>query len=177
MNGRARPHAPEEALADFPLLGAADAATPVTEPIALPAAVSPAAALAPRLRALAADGAAVLLVVAACLLLAVALRGRGPRPEGLAWAGGFALLLSFVATVLSLVLFGRTLGMALSGLTAGGPARHLAPGEAARRWIGTAVTAAGLGFPLLWTARNPESPTPADRLSGRPLVAEETGLS
>ena len=135
------------------------------------------ATLAPRARALAADAATVLLAVAACLLLAVALRGRGPRPEGLAWAAGFAVFLSFFVTVLPLVLFGRTLGMALSGLAAGGPSRHLAPAEAARRWLGTAATAVSLCLPLLWTAGDPARPTPADRFSGRPLLAEEPDVS
>lgn len=175
MTGRFRPHPPEESLADFPLHGvpAAPAAPAVTEELDLAAA----ATLGPRARALAADVAAVFLAVAACLLLAVTLRGRGPRPEGLAWAGAFALVFSFFATVLSLVLFGKTLGMALSGLSAGGPARNLAPVEAARRWIGTALTGVGLGLPLLWTSRDPSRPTPADRFSGRSLVAEEPGLS
>jgi hypothetical protein len=67
--------------------------------------------------------------------------------------------------------------MALSGLTAGGPARNLTPSEAARRWLGTAATGLTLCLPLLWTAGDPTRPTPADRLSGRTLVAEEPGLS
>jgi hypothetical protein len=79
-----------------------------------------------------------------------------------------------VFVVLPLTLFGRTVGMSLAGLAAApGPlGRRLTPGEAARRWAGTLLTAAALGLPLLWTLRDPSSITPADRFSGRPLVRD-----
>jgi hypothetical protein len=175
LTGRTRPSLPAEPLADFPLDGAPGG----TEPSSASVAPHEAAPLSQRARALAADVAAVLLAVAACLLAAVAVTERGPRLEGLAWAAAFGVLLSLLATVASLVMFGRTVGMALAGLEVGGAgdARNLAPGEALRRWIGTAATAASLGLPLLWTARDAAAPTLADRLSGRPLRPEAAGLS
>jgi hypothetical protein len=64
--------------------------------------------------------------------------------------------------------------MSLAGLSVRdeGAGRLLTPGEAVRRWAGTLLTLAGLGLPLFWTARNPDAPTLADRLSGRTLVRD-----
>lgn len=122
----------------------------------------------------AADAATAVLLVLVALLGAFAARGRTPRFEGLGWAAAFALDVSFFATVVPLVLFGRTVGMSLAGIAArdDGAGRHLTPSEAARRWVGTLLTFAGLGLPLFWTARDPEAPTLADRLSGRTLVRD-----
>ena len=53
----------------------------------------------------------------------------------------------------------------------------LTAAEASRRWIGTALTLAGAGIPLLATRRRHDSPSPADRLSGRTLFFEEPDRS
>ena len=122
----------------------------------------------------AADVALCILLVVLAVLAGFAARGRTPRFEGLGWSGAFVLYVSFFAIAAPLVLFGRTVGMALAGLAArdDGAGRTLTPGEAVRRWAGTLVTIVGLGLPLVWTARDPEAPTPADRLSGRSLVRD-----
>jgi hypothetical protein len=148
-----------------------DLAAPRTGAIALP---SGTASLSDRAIGVAADAATAVLLVLVALLGAFAARGRTPRFEGLGWAAAFALDVSFFATVVPLVLFGRTVGMSLAGLVArdDGAGRHLTPSEAARRWVGTLLTLAGLGVPLFWTARDPEAPTLADRLSGRTLVRD-----
>jgi uncharacterized RDD family membrane protein YckC len=133
-----------------------------------------AAPLSARAIAFAADLAGTSLAVTLAVIAAVAVAGRAPRLAGLPWAAAFALAYSFVFVVLPLTLFGRTVGMSLAGLAAApGPSgRRLTPGEAARRWAGTLLTAAALGLPLLWTLRDPSSTTPADRFSGRPLVRD-----
>jgi hypothetical protein len=165
----------EEPLDDFPLrpeppldLGRTSPAEP---PPAIPSGV---ASLPDRALGTAADVATSLLVVLVALLAAFAVRGRTPRISGLGWAALFALCVSFVAIAVPLVLFGRTVGMALAGLIArdDGAGRHLTPSEAARRWVGTLLSVAGLGVPLLWTLSNAAAPTPADRLSGRSLVRD-----
>ncbi|HEY6066518.1 MAG TPA: RDD family protein [Thermoanaerobaculia bacterium] len=122
----------------------------------------------------AADAATSILVVLVALLAAFAARGRTPRISGLGWAALFGLTVSFFAVVVPLVLFGRTVGMALAGLVArdDGDGRPLTPSQAARRWLGTLATIAGMGLPLFWTARDPDASTPADRLSGRTLVRD-----
>ena len=169
-----RPAAPS--LADFPIHG--DRAGGLEPAVALPVPAPPggsgAARLLPRMIAFAADVAGTSLAVTLALVAAAAATGRAPRPSGLAWAGAFALAFSYAFVALPLTLFGRTVGMSLAGLsTRGGAAgRGLTPSEAARRWLGTAGAAAGLGVPLLFTRRDRERPTPADRLSGRPLVRD-----
>jgi uncharacterized RDD family membrane protein YckC len=122
----------------------------------------------------AADVATSLLVVLVALLAAFAVRRATPRITGLGWTAIFALIVSFCAIVVPLVLFGRTVGMALAGLVARdeGSGRQLTPSEAARRWVGTLATVAGIGLPLLWTVRDLAASTPADRLSGRTLVRD-----
>ncbi len=137
----------------------------------------PAAPLSARAVAFAADLAGTSLAVTLAVIAAVTVAGRAPRLAGLPWAAAFALAYSFVFVVLPLTLFGRTVGMSLAGLAAAaGPSgRRLTPGEAARRWAGTLLAAAALGLPLLWTLRDPSSPTPADRFSGRPLVRDLEG--
>lgn len=134
-----------------------------------------AAPLPARAAAFAADAALVMLLTAAPVLGATAGPGHALAPRGLWWTAAFALYLFFFATVVPLLLFGKTVGMALTGLTArGGPGRTpLTAAESARRWIGTALTLAGLGIPLLFTRRDGEAPSPADRLSRRPLALEE----
>ena len=134
----------------------------------------PAAPLRARGAAFAADGALVLLLVAAALLAATAGRGRTLEISGLLWTGVFALYLSFFSTVVPLILFGKTVGMALTGLTARGPrgSAPLTAAQSARRWLGTALTLFTLGAPLLATRRDRGAPSPGDRLSGRPLTLE-----
>ncbi len=133
-----------------------------------------AAPLAARGAAFAADGALVLLLVAAALLTATAGRGQTFGPAGLLLTGVFALYLSFFSTVVPLMLFGKTVGMALTGLTARGPkgSAPLTAAQSTRRWLGTALTLLTLGVPLLATRRDRGAPSPGDRLSGRPLVWE-----
>jgi uncharacterized RDD family membrane protein YckC len=170
----------EFSLADLPLRSDADEES--LSPPLPPKAPAPegesagrAAGLGARAGAFGADAATILLLISATLLGARVLTGELLSTAGLPWAGAFLLLLSFFTTVLPLMLFGRTVGMALAGLTVTPRAssRRLEAAEAARRWVGTIVTAAALGLPLLWTMRDGEAPTPADGLSGRSLVPDE----
>jgi Mce-associated membrane protein len=181
--GHSSTAAPERVLADLPLRPAevADLSSPLDghTPARDPApADAPTAGLARRAGAFAADIATVLLVWAVAVLAALVLRAEVPREAGLLWSGGFALLLFFFATVPALILFGKTVGMAVAGLAARPleDRRRLTAREAARRWLGTMVTVVTLGTALLVTMWSAESPTPADRLSGRPLVEEEPGV-
>lgn len=171
---------PPSSLDDFPLHGAAPgraASSPSPSPSPSPAASRPVPAAAPlgaRWSAAAADAAALLLLAAIAILAARVATGVTPRPSGIAWALGFVLYLSFFATVPPLMLFGKTVGMALADLSARPPSigAGLSASAALRRWIGTAATAAAAGLPLLWTASSPDAPTPADRLSGRALTVD-----
>ena len=177
-------------LEDFPIhgpVGAADAASgardqapPSSEvsrheaAVAVAVAEGAAAPLAARFSAAAADGAAVLLLTALAILAARLRTGASPGPSGLLWIGAFVLYLSAFATIVPIVAFGRTIGMALADLSArpetGTPG---VPAAAAfRRWLGTLATAATGGLLLFWTARNAEAPTPADRLSGCALIGD-----
>jgi len=161
-------------LADFPLRAEppSDLAQSPPDPVALPA--SGLASLPDRALGAAADAAASILLVLVALLGAFAARGRTPQFAGLGWASAFALYVSFFVVVVPLVLFGRTVGMALAGLVArdDGTGRPLSPGQAVKRWTGTLATVASLGLPLFWTVRDPEAPTLADRLSGRTLARD-----
>ena len=172
------PRVPESPLVDFPLRAEQDLFRDAPPPVAALGereSVAVAAPLGPRALAFAADGAASLLAASAGLLAAAVATGRAIRPAGLWWAAAFAVQFSFFLVVLSLTLFGKTVGMALLGLAArpGDTGRHLHPHEAARRWLGTALAAVPLGLPLLFTRRDRTAPTPADRLSGRSLVRED----
>ena len=139
-------------------------------------AAGPAAALSLRAMAVAADLAAVVLGVSLPIVAAAALRERWPTPAGLLWAAAFGVSLSLAATVAALFLFGRTPGMALCGLRIRADEAGVRPtaGQAARRFLGTALSLAALGAPLLLTMRDPDAPTPADRLSGRPLTEDQS---
>ena len=165
-------------LGDFPLQDDFGAAAPppivpAVDPDA-PGAQRRAAPIAARLTSAAADTAAVLLLCALALLAARLVTGASPRPAGMAWVLLFLLYLSLFATVPPLVLFGRTVGMALSDLSARGDSGQagLPAGAALRRWAAGIATAATGGLLLLWTARDPGHPTPADRLSGHPLTID-----
>jgi hypothetical protein len=165
----------DEPLDDFPLRPEPPLDLGSTSPAeGAPALPSGAASLPDRALGTAADVATSVLVVLVALLAAFAARGRTPQISGLGWAALFALCVSFVAVVVPLVLFGRTVGMALAGLIArdDGAGRHLTPSEAARRWAGTLLSVVGIGVPLLFTLSNAAAPTPADRLSGRTLVRD-----
>ncbi len=164
----------QQPLGDFPLraeppLELTPFRTDPTAPVA-----SGFASLPDRALGTAADAATAILLVSVALLGAFAARGRTPEFEGLGWASAFFLYVSFFVVVVPLVLFGRTVGMALAGLSVRGEgsSRQLTPSEAARRWAGTLATLAGFGIPLFWTARDPEAQTLADRLSGRTLVRD-----
>ena len=160
-------------LEDFPLQDENGFQTPRVlppEPEAPASTGSGAAPLGARLSAAAADAAAVLLLTALAILGARVLTGQSPRPAGLPWAFLFLVYLSFFATVPALVLFGRTVGMAISELSARSNAEAGLPADAAlRRWAGTLATVATAGLLLVWTRRSPDLPTPADRFSGHPL--------
>jgi hypothetical protein len=160
------PDGREPRLAEFPL-GPPESATPSRAAERAPEPAS----LSQRGMAATADLAAVMLGVSLPIVAASALAGRWPTPRGLAWAAVFALTLSFGATVASLFLFGRTPGMTLAGLVLQPDATGRRPtvGQAARRWLGTALSAAALGVPVLLASGGL---TPADRMSGRPLVEE-----
>jgi hypothetical protein len=144
------------------------------EPAAVQAARAGIAPLRSRIAAFAADAAFILLLTAAPLLAATAGPACVLSPRGLWWTALFAVYLSFFATMVPLVLFGKTIGMALTGLTArdGPEGSALTAVESSRRWLGSLLAAAGLGIPLL-VRRDPDFPSPADRLSGRSLTFEE----
>ena len=133
-----------------------------------------AAPLSPRWSAAAADAALVLLLTAIAILAARWVTGRTPAPAGILWAGAFLVLLSFFAVVPALVLFGKTVGMALAELSVRSEAgaAGIDAREAAHRWLGTLATGLAAGLPLIWTARDAHAPTPADRLSGRALSVD-----
>lgn len=168
-------------LDDFPLHdGAPDpsaAAPEPVEPARRPASAPAPGATAPlssRLPAAAADAATVLLLAALAILAARLVTGVSPRLSGFAWVGGFLLYLWAFSTIVPIVAFGRTVGMALADLSArpDGARAGLTAAAALRRWLGTLATAATGGLLLLWTARDPRAPTPADRISGCALTVD-----
>jgi RDD family len=169
---------PAEAFEDFPLQTGSG---PEASAIARAEAVSgesarrsdAAAPLGPRLSAAAADFAAVLLLTAAALLAARLVTGATPRAAGIPWILGFLLYLSLFTTVPPLVLFGRTIGMAISELSVRpGAEPGISASAALRRWAGTLAAAATAGLILVWSGRDAERPTPADRFSGRSLALD-----
>jgi hypothetical protein len=169
------PEGRELPLAEFPLDSGPAPGTPGSETPVRGSGAPAAAPLAPRVMAATADLASAVLAVSLPIVGAALLRGSWPTAAGLLWAAAFALALSFAATVAALFLFGRTVGMVLAGLSVlpDESGRRPAVGQAVRRWLGTALSAAALGLPLLLTMRDAESPTLADRLSGRPLVEDD----
>lgn len=161
-------------LTDFPLRAEPVADLGLRSPAGAPPPASGLALLPDRAIGTAADAAVSILLVLVGLLAAYAARGRTPQFAGLGWASVFALYVSFFVVVVPLVLFGRTVGMALAGLAVrdDGTGRRLTATEAVRRWAGTLATVAAVGVPLFFTARDPEAPTLADRLSGRTLARD-----
>jgi hypothetical protein len=179
--------AEDGALQDFPLhpgahdvrIAVAAAApdpdpAPATEAETRTTSIHSAAPLSSRWTAAAADAALVLLLTAIAILAARWLTGSTPSAAGILWAAAFLVFLSFFAVVPALMLFGRTVGMALADLTVRSEegAAGVDAAEASRRWIGTLATAATAGLPLIWTASDADAPTPADRLSGRALTVD-----
>ena len=145
--------------------GEDEPAAPRPRPVALPrprpeAAV---AALAPRLRASAAD----LLVLGAVATLAItgaSVLGAPIAAERMPAVGTFLLAWSFLYFVVSLAFWGQTPGMAWAGVIArSGESEPLSFGQTARRWAATWLTWAGAGLPglLALTGRSL-----ADRMSG-----------
>jgi uncharacterized RDD family membrane protein YckC len=178
LSGGEDPGASGGDLLDLPLRGErvdsfalplASEGPPVDPPA--PSAAPPSA----RIVAAASDAAVLVLVVSAAVLVAGSIRGLWPAAAGILWAAAFALYLSFFATVVPLILFGRTVGMALAGLAAAprGGSRRLELRESVLRWTGSLVTALSLGLSLLFTRRDRQAPTLADALSGRPLLRSE----
>jgi len=166
-------------LDDFPLhagepdgaLGALGEERPLDS---VPSRTGTVAPLRARWTAAAGDAAAIVSIGALAILGARLVTGSGPRLPGLLWALGFLVYLSLCATVPALMLFGKTVGMALAELSARPAAGGAGiPGGAAfRRWLGSLATLAAAGLPLLFTAGRPQAPTPADRMSGYPLTLE-----
>lgn len=104
------------------------------------------------------------LAVLALLVAALSAMGVEPAAELLPGLVVFLLAFSFLYQVLPLAFWGRTPGMALTGLRATArDGRQLTFGQTARRWLGSVLTVALAGLPLLllFTGRSL-----SDRLSG-----------
>jgi uncharacterized RDD family membrane protein YckC len=142
-----------------------------------PAPVDRAAPLSARVRAFGVDALLCSLLASAAFLGAAAVVSRAPSAAAWIWCGAFALQLSFFLCVPSLVLFGRTPGMALADLTAereDGEKPSLSP--ALRRWLFGALTAVLAGLPLLTLLFDRRRRTPADLASGWPLRSAPESL-
>lgn len=156
---------PPESVSLFGDEPAAAAVPPEPLPLAAPAG--------PRLTAFVADAAACAIVAGASFLAAAALVRRSPSGPGWLWCALFALLLSFFLVVPTLALFGKTPGMALADLSAEDPEGEKPPfATSVVRWAATALTAALAGLPLATILFDRRRRTPADILSGRPLVPQ-----
>lgn len=129
-----------------------------------------AAPMAGRARAFGTDALLCGLVGVGAFLGAAASVQRTPSAQSWLWCVLFTLEVSFFLCVPSLVLFGKTPGMALADLTV-----EREDGEkpsisaAARRWLLAVVTAVLAGLPLLTIAFDRRRRTPADLASGWPL--------
>jgi len=93
--------------------------------------------------------------------------GVWPDTDALAPLALFALVFSFVYSVVPLAFWGRTPGMAAAGLVSrdddGGP---LTFGQTGLRWLGGLLTLAAAGLPLLLALGPLGGRSLADRLSG-----------
>ena len=90
--------------------------------------------------------------VAVAVVLFVALLAQGVQPELSDWPAGvlFLLTFSFLYAVLPLAFWGRTPGMALSGVRSSGrDGRPLTFRQAVLTWLGAVLTVALAGLPLL----------------------------
>jgi uncharacterized RDD family membrane protein YckC len=86
------------------------------------------------------------------VVLLAALLAQGLRPELSDWPAGvlFLLTFSFLYSVLPLAFWGRTPGMTLAGLrTSSGDGRPLSFRQAVLNWLGSVLTVALAGLPLL----------------------------
>jgi len=89
---------------------------------------------------------------AVLVVLLVALLAQGVRPAPADWPAGtlFLLTFSFLYAVLPLAFWGRTPGMALAGLrTSSTDGRPLTFRQAVLSWLGSVLTVALAGLPLL----------------------------
>ncbi len=101
------------------------------------------------------------------VLLLVALLAQGVRPAISDWPAGLVFLLtfSFLYAVLPLAFWGRTPGMALAGLRGTSTdGRPMSFRQAVLRWLGSVLTLALAGLPLLLLALGGRSLS--DLLSG-----------
>jgi hypothetical protein len=132
-------------------------------PLPRRAASRPAATIAARLLA----GAADLLVHAALgalLLVGTRLMGLRGQPADGPPLLLFLLVFSFFYTVVPLAFWGQTLGMAWRGLEARAAGdQPLTLGQTARRWLGGLLSLALAGLPVLWALSGRSL---SDRLSG-----------
>lgn len=90
--------------------------------------------------------------IAIVVVLLVALLAQGLRPELSDWPAGalFLLTFSFLYSVLPLAFWGRTPGMTLAGLrTSSADGRPLSFRQAVLNWLGSVLTVALAGLPLL----------------------------
>jgi uncharacterized RDD family membrane protein YckC len=129
-----------------------------------------AAPIGARARAFAADALLCVLVSAGAFLGAAASVRRSPSAGSWIWCALFALQVSFFLCIPSLVLFGKTPGMALSDLTAEREDGEKPPVPfALRRWIAGILTILLAGLPLFTIVFDRRRRTPADLSSGWPL--------
>lgn len=164
--------------ADLPLAAeAGEEPDAAAEEVDSPATVaaSPPAPLRSRLAAGAVDlGCHV--VVAAVAAVGAALLGVRPEPAVLPGLVLLLLVFSLVYFVVPLAFWGKTAGMAVAGISCrAGDDLPLTFGEAARRWLGSLLTALLLGLPGLLVLAGGRSL--ADRLSGSDLVADDGDYS
>ncbi len=104
------------------------------------------------------------LAVAVLALAGCRYLGVSPALHDWPAFGGFLLSFSFLYTVVPLAFWGHTLGMSWAGLTAQSlDGEPLSFDQTARRWLGTLVTLALLGLPLLLALTGRSL---SDRLSG-----------
>ncbi len=90
--------------------------------------------------------------IAVAVVLLVALLALGVKPGLADWPAGalFLLTFSFLYAVLPLAFWGRTPGMALAGLqTSSTDGRRLTFRQAVLAWLGSVLTVALAGLPLL----------------------------
>ncbi|HYL05921.1 MAG TPA: RDD family protein [Thermoanaerobaculia bacterium] len=117
-------------------------------------------------RRLAAGTADLLVHLAVAVMALAGCRYLGVFPALHDWPalGVFLLSFSFLYSVVPLAFWGHTLGMAWAGLTAQSlDGEPLSFDQTARRWLGTLVTLAVLGLPLLLALTGRSL---SDRLSG-----------
>ncbi|MGH9441770.1 MAG: RDD family protein [Thermoanaerobaculia bacterium] len=149
---------------------------PAREPVDAGNSASP-AALAARARAFGTDALLCGLVSGGAFLAAAASVERSPAAASWIWCAVFMVQVSFFLCVPSLILFGRTPGMALADLTVEREDGEKPPfAAAAGRWLLCVFTALLAGLPLLTVAFDRRRRTPADLATGWPLRPLEEPL-